>query len=159
MTDSEQYTKEELSEHIKNTVNSALEVRVELDSIKDEINNEVEGNCDIDKILMLGAKGKELDKKLKDIIQGIWQMNKTKYLEANMIEVFRRIIRGDSYEHIAKMMNAKAKKDGVILDSQLSKATVTAFANKYNDRPFLFPSAKRLISSLWTEEGLKGIAA
>ena len=76
-----------------------------------------------------------------------------------MIEVFRRIIRGDSYEHIAKMMNAKAKKDGVVLDSKLSKATVTAFANKYNDRPFLFPSAKRLISSLWTREGLKGIAA
>jgi hypothetical protein len=47
----------------------------------------------------------------------------------------------------------------VKLDSQLSKATITAFATKYNDRPFVFPTGKRLIGSLWTHDGLKGIAA
>jgi hypothetical protein len=86
-------------------------------------------------------------------------MNKTKYLEANMVEVFNRISKGQSYQHIAKMMNQKAKADRVKLDSQLSKATITAFATKYNDRPFVFPTGKRLIGSLWTHDGLKGIAA
>ena len=86
-------------------------------------------------------------------------MNKTKYLEANMTEVFEKWDKGHDFTKIAKIFNNKAKKEGVKLDSPLSKATITAFATKYNDRPYVLSAGKRLISSLWTSEGLRGIAA